>query len=62
MISVCLDLVSTEDEEEYDMVKDDFTEMIDILLEATNLTVVDVASGGDDRIFNCTIQLVTDQD
>jgi len=62
MIDVCMDLVSTEDEEEYDVVKEDFTEMVDILLEATNLTVVDDASDGDNRTFNCTIQLVTDLD
>lgn len=62
MIDVCLDLVSTEDEEEYDVVKEDFTEMVDILLEATDLTVVDVASDGDSHVFNCTIQLITDLD
>ena len=62
MIDVCMDLVSTEDEEEHDMVKEDFTEMVDILLEATDLTVVDVASNGDSHVFNCTIQLVTDLD
>ena len=62
MIDVCMDLVATEDEEEHDIVKEDFTEMVDILLEATNLTVVDVASNGDSRIFNCTIQLITDLD
>ena len=62
MIDVCMDLVSTEDEEEHDMVKEDFTEMVDILLEATDLTVVDVASNGDNHVFNCTIQLITDLD
>ena len=46
MIDVCMDLVSTEDEEEHDIVKEDFTEMVDILLEATDLTVLDVASNG----------------
>tara|TARA_B110001454_G_C12663473_1_gene410504 strand:+ start:940 stop:1128 length:189 start_codon:yes stop_codon:yes gene_type:complete len=62
MIDVCMDLVSTEDEEEYDIVKEDFTEMVDILLEATDLTVIDVASNDDNHVFNCTIQLITDQD
>ncbi len=62
MINVCMDLVSTEDEEEYDIVKEDFTEMVDILLEATDLTVIDVASNDDNHVFNCTIQLITDQD
>ena len=62
MIDVCLDLVSTEDEEEYDLVKEDFTEMVDILLEATDLTVVDTTSDGASHVFNCTIQLVTDLD
>ena len=62
MIDVCLDLVSTEDEEEYDIVKEDFTEMVDILLEATNLTVVDTTPNGDSHVFNCTIQLITDLD
>jgi|TARA_B110000196_G_C20578810_1_gene400990 hypothetical protein len=57
-----MDLVSTEDEEEYDIVKEDFTEMVDILLEATDLTVIDVASNDDNHVFNCTIQLITDQD
>ena len=62
MIDVCMDLVATEDEDEYDMVKEDFTEMVDILLEATDLTGVDVASNGDNHVFNCTIQLITDLD
>ena len=62
MIDVCMDLVSTEDEEEHDIVKEDFTEMVDILLEATDLTVIDVASNGDNHVFNCTIQLITDLD
>ena len=61
MIGVCMDLVSTEDEDPED-VREDFTEMVDILLEATDLTVIDVASNGDNHVFNCTIQLITDLD
>ena len=61
MIGVCMDLVSTEEEDVED-VREDFTEMVDILLEATDLTVIDVASNGDNHVFNCTIQLITDLD
>jgi hypothetical protein len=63
MIDVCMDLVSTEEEDVED-IREDFTEMVDILLEATDLTVKDAgpSTDGKSRIFNCTIELITPED
>lgn len=58
MIDVCMDLVATT-EDDADDIREDFTEMVDILLEATDLAVVSADSEGDDMVFNCTIKLTT---
>jgi hypothetical protein len=57
MIGVCMDLVSTEDEDPED-VREDFTEMVDILLEATDLKIQETKSNGKSTLFNCTVELI----
>ena len=58
MIDVCMDLVSTGEDEDPEEVREDFTEMIDILLEATDLKVQKSKSDGKSTLFNCTVELI----
>lgn len=58
MIEVCIDLVSTNDDEDPEDVREDFTEMVDILLEAIDLKVQVSKSDGKSMLFNCTVELI----
>lgn len=58
MIEVCIDLVSTNDDEDPEDVREDFTEMVDILLEAIDLKVQVSKSDGKSTLFNCTVELI----
>ena len=58
LIDVCMDLVSTSDDEDPEDVREDFTEMVDILLEATDLKVQKSKSDGKSTLFNCTVELI----
>lgn len=58
MIDICMDLVSTGEDENPEEVREDFTEMIDILLEATDLKVQESKSDGKSTLFNCTVELI----
>ena len=58
MIGVCMDLVSTSEDEDPADVREDFTEMVDILLEATDLKVQETKPNGKSTLFNCTVELI----
>ncbi len=58
MIGICMDLVSTSEDEDPEEVREDFTEMVDILLEATDLKVQKAESNGKSTLFNCTVELI----
>ncbi len=58
MIDVCMDLVAMTEEDAED-IREDFTEMVDILLEATDLTVVGVDPEEEGTTFQCTMKLAT---
>ena len=59
MIGVCMDLVATNEDEDPEDVREDFTEMVDILLEATDLKVQETKSNGKSTLFNCTVELIS---
>jgi major membrane immunogen (membrane-anchored lipoprotein) len=58
-----MDLVEAGDEDLED-VQEDFTEMVDILMESTSLKVVDVVKGSKEgsQLFHCTIELTNPLD
>ena len=58
MIGICMDLVSVSEDEDPEDVREDFTEMVDILLEATDLKVQEAKPNGKSTLFNCTVELI----
>lgn len=60
LLSVCMDLVEGSPEE-VDGIEEDFTDMVDLLMQSLSLTITGTNMSEDNksRVFNCTIQLTT---
>ena len=60
LLSVCMDLVEGSPEE-VDGIEEDFTDMVDLLMQSLSLSITGTNMSEDNksRVFNCTIQLTT---
>jgi hypothetical protein len=59
LIKVCMDLVEVSKEEDEFEVRQDFEQMVDLILESLDLKITETKESKGSTFHNCTIQLMS---